>query len=198
MKSTKNFVGILAALILVAGGLYGIQSINAGENCGSHAASKATAEKTTKVEAASATATSAGCCPSKTANAVAASGTAAGAQCTYNAKTASAQCTPGSAVTAELLTAEACMAKLSHCGIDVRTADANALAAKLVNGKCGSFTQEQWASMIKSAQALDAKQADAIFASSTSEKKECTGCPYQKVAVEMAAAQAEEKKTSVN
>ena len=203
----KSFLGVLAALILVAGGVYGLQTVNAGDQCcaaktANASTAKATADKgEAKVEAANATAAtattttsatcdasaktanataanvttttaSAGCCASKTA-AVNAEHATAGAQCTYNAKTASVACTGG-----EVMTAEACMAKLSHCGIDVRKADAQVLAAKLVNGHCGSYTQEQWATMIKSAQALDAKQADVIFANATSEKKEeCTGCP---------------------
>jgi hypothetical protein len=197
----------------VAGGLYGIQVINAGENCAAHTAAKASADKgEAKVETANATtatgtaccagktanatATSAGCCAAKTANAETMK---AGAQCTMNAKTASVQCTPGTDVKAELMTAEAAMAKLAHCGIDCRTADAQVLAAKLANSQCGSYTEEQWATMIKSAQALDAKQADAIFASATSEKP-CAGdaCPMKKVAAEMGAGQNEEKKESTN
>jgi hypothetical protein len=216
VKSTRNFVGILAALVLVAGGLYGIQQINAGENCTAATTAKATSEKgDAKVETANATTTSAGCCAAKAGSASAACPTQAscgshatkvetanatvGTQCTYNAKTASAQCAPGTAAQAEVMTAEATMAKLSHCGIDCRKADAQVLAAKLANSQCGSYTQEQWATMIKSAQALDAKQADAIFASATSEKP-CAGdaCPMKKVAAEMAAAQNEEKKESTN
>lgn len=206
MKSTKIFMGILAALVLVAGGVYGIQNINAGENCASHTATKATADKgeakVETVEAASATtttsattATSAGCCASK---ATAANATTAGATCTYNAKMASAQCATTEAK-AGVMTAEATFAKLAHCGIDCRTADAQVLSAKLASGHCGSYTQEEWAAMIKSAQALDAKQADVIFANATSDKP-CAGdgCSIKKVAVEMAAAQNEEKKESTN
>jgi len=87
VKSNKNFIGILAALVLVAGGLYGIQQINAGENCTAHTTAKATGTDA-KVETANATnattATAAGCCAAKgTVNAEHAS---AGAQCTYNGR----------------------------------------------------------------------------------------------------------------
>ena len=218
----KSFLGVLAALVLVAGGIYGIQSVSAGDQCcaaktANASAAKATADKgEAKVEATNATAATAttttsaacdanakaasttahaGCDASKTA-AVNAEYAKSGAQCTYNAKTASVACTGGAG---EVMTAEACMAKLSHCGIDVRKADAQVLSAKLANGHCGSYTQEQWAAMIKSAQALDAKQADVIFANATAEKNDdCTGCPYKKVALEMSAAQNEEKKESTN
>lgn len=198
MKSTKNFVGILAALVLVTGGLYGIQQINAGENCASHTTATA-AGTDAKVETANATtATAAGCCPSK-AGTVNAEQASAGAQCTYNAKTAGAQCTTTGKTTAELMTAEAAFAKLAHCGIDCRTVDTEVLAAKLAGTKCCDYTQEQWTTMIKSAKALDAKQADAIYASATSEKP-CAGdtCPMKKVAADLAAAQDEEKKASAN
>lgn len=220
MKSMKSFLGVLAALVLVAGGVYGVQSIYAGDQCcaAKAASAQASADKgEAKVEAANATAASstttasavcdskattanattanAGCCAAKTAE-VNAEHAKAGAQCTYNAKTASVQCTGDKE---GVMTAEVCMAKLSHCGIDVRKVDAQVLAAKLAGGHCGSYTQEQWATMIKSAQALDAKQADAIFATATSEKP-CVGdaCPMKKVALEMAAAQNEEKKESTN
>jgi len=123
----------------------------------------------------------------------------AGTQCTYNAKTANVQCTGGTEAKAEVMTAEATMGKLAHCGIDCRKVDAQVLAAKLAETKCCNYTQEQWLTMVKSAQALDAKQADAIFATATSEKP-CTGeaCPMTKVAKDMAAAQGEEKKETTN
>lgn len=216
----KSFLGVLAALILVAGGVYGIQSVNAGDQCcaaKNASAAKATADQgEAKVEAANATAASAttttsaacdanakaasttahaGCAATKTA-AVNAEHANAGAQCTYNAKTASVACTGDKA---GVMTAEACLAKLAHCGIDVRTANVSELSAKLANGNCGSYTQEQWAGMIKSAQSIDSKQADVIFANATAEKNDdCTGCPYKKVAMDMAASQNEEKKESTN
>ena len=197
----KSFLGVLAVLVLVAGGLYGIQSVNAGDKCCAATAAKASADKgeatveaTNATAATATTATSASCCAGKTA---AVNAEHAGAQCTYNAKSASVQCT--GMAKEEVMTAEATMAKLAHCGIDCRTADASVLSAKLANSHCGSYTQEQWTAMIKSAQALDAKQADAIFASATSEKA-CAGdaCPMKKVALEMKAAQNEEKKESTN
>jgi hypothetical protein len=205
VKSIKNLVGILAVLALVVGGVYGIQQINAGENCSAHAKTRATATASdATVETANATVTTAntkaGCCAAK-AGTITAEHATAGAQCTYNAKTASAQCTGGDKAYAsgELLTAEAAFAKLAHCGIDCRKVDAQVLAAKLAGSQCGSYTQEQWASMIKSAQALEAKQADVIFASATSEKP-CAGdaCPMKKVAADLAAAESEEKKSSAN
>jgi len=202
VKSMKSFLGVLAVLVLVAGGVYGIQSVNAGDKCCAASATKASADKgeakveATNATAATATTTTAGVCDSKTA---AVNAEHAGAQCTYNAKTASAQCTPSAKTAEGVMTAEATMAKLAHCGIDCRTADASVLSAKLANSQCGSYTQEQWTAMIKSAQALDAKQADAIFASATSEKP-CVGdaCPMKKVAMEMSATQNEEKKESTN
>jgi len=240
VKNTRNLVGILAALVLVAGGLYGIQQINAGENCTAATTAKAATQTgDAKVETANTTSTSAGCCAAKAGTAsaehacpgmtgtasadhaacaaktgatsaehaacAAKTGTAsaeqvkAGTQCTYNAKTANVQCTGGTEAKAEVMTAEATMGKLAHCGIDCRKVDAQVLAAKLAETKCCNYTQEQWLTMVKSAQALDAKQADAIFATATSEKP-CTGeaCPMTKVAKDMAAAQGEEKKETTN
>ena len=201
MKSNKNFIGILAALVLVAGGLYGIQHINAGENCAAHTTAKA-AGADAKVETANATsattATAAGCCAAKSGT-VNAEHASAGAQCTYNAKTAGAQCTTDGKAKAELMTAEAALAKLAHCGIDCRNMDVEMLSSKLAATKCDGYTQEQWATMIKSAQALDAKQAEVIYASATSEKP-CVGdgCPMKKLAADLTAAQDEEKKASAN
>ena len=226
MKNTRNLVGILAALVLVAGGLYGIQQINAGENCTAATTAKAATQTgDAKVETANTTSTSAGCCAAKAgtasaghacpsmtgatsadhaacaakAGATSAEAAKTGTQCTYNAKMANVQCTGGTDAKAEVMTAEATMGKLAHCGIDCRKVDAQVLAAKLADTKCCNYTQEQWLTMIKSAQALDAKQADAIFATATSEKP-CTGeaCPMTKVAKDMASAQGEEKKETTN
>ena len=226
MKNTRNLVGILAALVLVAGGLYGIQQINAGENCTAATTAKAATQTgDAKVETANTTSTSAGCCAAKAgtasaghacpsmtgatsadhaacaakAGATSAEAAKTGTQCTYNAKMANVQCTGGTDAKAEVMTAEATMGKLAHCGIDCRKVDAQVLAAKLADTKCCNYTQEQWLNMIKSAQALDAKQADAIYATATSEKP-CAGeaCPMSKVAKDMAAAQGEEKKESTN
>jgi hypothetical protein len=198
----KSFVGVFAALVLVAGGVYGIQQLKAGEECAAHAKA-ASAGTDAKVEATNATATTTtsttpACCAGK-ATATAAT---AGAQCTYNAKTASAQCTGAdmaSHAECQVLTAEATFAKLAQCGIDCRKVDAGVLAAKLTTAHCCAYTQEQWTTMIKSAQALDAKQADAIFASATADHKcSAEGCPMSKVAAELAAAQGEQKKSSSN
>jgi hypothetical protein len=230
VKSLKPFVGILAALVLVAGGLYGIQQLRAGENCPAH--SQATAEKTdAKVETANATtttgtccaksgmanatATGATCCAAKsgTVNAEKASATTAqcphdakmtGAQCAYNAKTGTAQCTGADKATltqaggeVQLWTAQTTMTKLAHCGIDCRNVKAEDLAAMLVQSGCGAYTQAQWTTMIKSAQALDAKEAQTLYTSACSDKS-CSsqGCPMSKVAAELAAAQNTEKKGS--
>lgn len=238
MKSTKLFVGVFAALVLVAGGLYGMQQICAGENCAAQTTAKADkadakvetasvtsttsccAAKASAINAQTANATSAGNCTAKAsainaemANATSAGSCAAkagtvnaeytnaGGQCTYSAKTAGVQCTSSGMAKSdgELMTAEAAFARLAHCGIDCRTVDAQVLASKLAGSHCGTYTEGQWASMIKSAQALDVKQANVIFANATSDKS-CAGdvCPMKKVAAELAAAQTEEKKSSTN
>lgn len=259
MKSTKIFLGILTALVLVAGGLYGIQNICACDGDAATTASATATKGDAKVEAANATsttsadahaacaagakevnATGASCCAAKTANATAANATTAnatgatcphamsanatavnstggaccaaktanataasataGAQCTYNAKSASVQCTGAEgAKVAAVMSGEETFATLAHCGIDCRKVDAAVLSEKLANGHCGAYTQAQWSTMIKSAQALDTKQADVIFANATAGKAcPAEGCAISKVATEMAAAQTEEKKASSN
>ncbi len=196
MKRYKHLLGIVAVVALIAGGVWGINQASACDGCAAHA------QKTTdkvdatqadaKVEKANATTVSAGCCASgKTASAKQVN---AGATCNYSAKstTASAQCTEAAKASyakadGELLSAEATLAKLAHCGIDCRTVDADMLAGKLADGSCGSYTEAQWTTMIKSAQALDAKESDAMFASATSGEL-CTGdsCPMNLVAADLA------------
>jgi hypothetical protein len=219
VNKNRIFVGIFAALVIVAGGMYGVGHVNACDNCAAHA--KADAATTAKVETADAKVTTVNssdkaCCAAgkttaTTANATDAKTVQAGASCTYDAKTASAQCTSadkanatlaGAQCTAkgEMMTADATLAKLAKCGIDVRAYDTEMLSAKLAGTQCcgSSFSEEKWAAMIKSAKALDAKTADAVFATASQEKP-CKGddCSFVKVAQELAA-QTEEGKKSVN
>jgi hypothetical protein len=220
VNKNRIIFGIFAALVIVAGGLYGINHVNACDGCAAHA--KADAATTAKVESADAkvsTVNSSGkaCCPSGKTTATTASATTdakavqAGASCDYNAKTASAGCTSADKANAklagtkcdskgEMMTAETAMAKLAKCGIDVRAYETDMLATKLAGTECCgiTFTQEKWASLIKSAKALDAEQADVIVATA-SQDKPCKGddCSFVKVAQDLAS-QTEEVQKSVN
>jgi hypothetical protein len=223
VNKNRIFVGIFAALVIVAGGMYGINHVNACDGCAAHA--KADAATTATVENADAkvsTVNSSGkaCCAAGKTTATTASATdaktvQAGAQCTSadkaNATLAGAQCTSADKANAklagaqcsakgELMTAEAAMAKLAKCGIDIRAYDTEMLSAKLAGTECcgTSFSQEKWASMIKSVKALDAEKADVIYANATKEKP-CKGddCSFVKVAQDLASS-TEEAKKSVN
>ena len=219
MNKNRIFVGIFAALVIVAGGLYGINHVNACDGCALH--SKADAATTAKVENADAKVTTVNstgkaCCAAGKTTATTASATdaktvQAGASCNYDAKTASANCTSADKASAkltgaqcsskgELMTAEAAMAKLAKCGIDIRAYDTDMLSAKLAGTQCcgTSFSQEKWAAMIKSVKALDAEKAEAVYATASQEKP-CKGddCSFVKVAQELATS-TEEVKKSVN
>ena len=219
MNKNRILVGIFAALVIVAGGVYGVGQVNACDGCALHA--KADAATTAKVETADAkvtTVNSSGkaCCAAGNTTATTASASdaktvGAGASCNYNAKTASAQCTTADKANAKLagaqctakdglMTAEVAMAKLAKCGIDIRSYDTDMLSAKLAGTECCgiSFSQEKWAAMIKSVKALDAEKADAVFATASQEKP-CKGddCSFVKVAQELVSG-SEEVQKSVN
>jgi hypothetical protein len=171
------------------GGVYGIQQSNA--NCGScdtHA--KARQTETTKASAdtdakvSTADATKAGCAGQ-------ANATKSCAATCATAKTASAKsCATdgkGSATTAQLMTADAALAKLAHCGIDPTKVDAEKLSAMLADKGCCGYSAEQWATMLKSINGLDAKEAQAVYAKASSETP-CASedCPMTLVAKELA------------
>ena len=82
----------------------------------------------------------------------------------------------------------AALAKLAHCGIDPRSVDAEKLSAMLADKGCGGYSAEQWATMLKSVKALDAEEANAVYAKATSETP-CASddCPMTLVAKELAA-----------
>jgi hypothetical protein len=217
VKRNSIMIGLLAALVLMVGGLYATQGAYACDNaCPAHA--KAKVENTTDAGASAATeatvqtadakvTSGASCCAAgKTATAQM---TGAGASCSASAdaKSASAgkSCSAEGMKTAsehaacaskEVWSAEATLCNLAHCGIDINKCDVEVLSAKLAEHGCGSFTKEQWASMISSARALDAKQAETILASAKNEKVcAADACPMSQVAKELAAV---ETKTDKN
>jgi hypothetical protein len=186
---TRYLITMLAALAIVAGGFYGIQQSNAGSGCSAQAekadATKASAGTDAKVTTATATNTGAACCAAGKASAQKASG----ATCTYaEGIKACATDGKGSNTTAQLMSADAALAKLAHCGIDPRSVDAEKLSAMLADKGCGGYSAEQWATMLKSVKALDAKEANAVYAKATSESP-CASddCPMTLVAKELAA-----------
>jgi hypothetical protein len=207
-------IGLLAALMLVAGGLYVTSNIHACDGCPAHAKAKvegatdaaAGAATEATVQAADVKTTSgAACCPSG--KAAKAQMTGAGASCATSADaqkaSAGKSCSAEGMKTAahegcaskEVWSAEATLTKLSHCGIDINNCDVEVLSAKLAEKGCGSYTKEQWTSMITSARALDAKQAETILANVKKEKAcDAEACSMKQVAKELASVETESKK----
>jgi len=215
VNRNRIMIGLLAALVLMVGGLYATQYANAGDGCPAHA--KATVETATNatatgaaaeatVQSADAKSTSGGACGAagKTAKAQM---TGAGASCatSADAKQASAgkSCSAEGMKTAshaacaskEAWTAEATLTNLSHCGIDINKVDTDVLAAKLAEKGCGSYTKEQWATMITSAKGLGAEKASAVLASAKDDKA-CASdaCPMTQVAKDLASVDTETTK----
>lgn len=213
MNRNRIMFGLFAALVLVVGGLYATQYANAGEGCASHA--KAKVENATNATATGAateatvqsadakTASGKACCPSGSKASAQLTGASGACAATADAKQASAHksCGASEATTAsascaskEVWSAEATLSKLSQCGIDINNCDVEVLAAKLADKGCGTYTQEQWASMIKSAKELDNNTAEAVLASAKGEKACDDACPMTQVAKEMASVDTETKK----
>jgi hypothetical protein len=214
-------IGLLAAAVVFAGGLVGVERLNACEGCPAHAkATKVESVKSAAAEEVDAKASSVESVKSAAVEAVDAKVTKANvtkASCaaTCASKAAHAKLTGASATCArkmgvksasstqwcadekdhakgELMTAEATLAKLAHCGIDVRSADATELSTKLAEKGCCDYTQEQWAAMIKSARALDADQAEVLYAEACKgEPCKSENCPMTLVARDLATEKAE-------
>lgn len=199
VNRTRLLTGFLTALALIAGSVVTTSIADAGPSC---CASKTAAKTINAVETASAdeatnanvtTASVSSCSASgknatltsaktKVAKAGASCNLATGKGCDYSAtKTGYAD--------AELMDGETVLAKLAHCGIDVRSADADFLAASLVKRECGKYSLQQWATMIKAARSLEVEDFDAILAGATSAST-CDGadkCPMTLVVGDLAA-----------
>jgi hypothetical protein len=203
----RIMIGLLAAALVFAGGLVGVERLNACDGCSAHAKAqkvesvKSAAAEKTDAEVTQTNVTKAGCaatCTMKKVNQAKLTGD--GATCHLkkaDAKTASSKqwCADKKAhAKGELMTAEATLSMLAHCGIDVRTADVEVLSAKLADADkgCCDFTQKQWATMIKSAQAIDAEEAEALFAdASKGEPCKSEDCPMALVARDLTTDKAE-------
>lgn len=204
VNRTRLLTGFLTALALIAGSVVATSIADAGPSCSAsktaartiNAVETASADEATPVEATKANVTTAGdraCCASgknatltsaktKVAKAGASCNLATSKGCDYSAtKTGYAD--------ARLMDGETVLAKLAHCGIDVRSADADFLAASLVKRECGKYSLQQWATMIKAARSLEVEDFDAILAGATSAST-CDGadkCPMTLVVGDLAA-----------
>jgi hypothetical protein len=209
VNRNRIMIGLLAALVLMVGGLYATQYASACDTCPAHAKAKvenatnatatgAATEATVQTADAKATSGGACCAAGKTASAKM-TGAEGSCAASADAKKASAgkSCSAegmkmassehAACASKEAWTAEATLTKLSHCGIDINNCDVDVLAAKLAEKGCGSYTKEQWASMINSAKGLDAEKAEAVLASAKKEKVcAADACPMSQVAKEMA------------
>lgn len=201
MKKSRITIGLVAALALIVGGLYAADVSYACGGCPAHAQKADAAQAsgtnvnsdagTATVQPADAKAAHAGC--SGSADAIKAS--ADKGSCASGAKaTATKQCSDykmkRAMASGELMTAEATLSKLSHCGIDLNSTDTETLAAMLAGHGCGEYTAAQWTTMIKAAKELDAPSAKVIKANATGDKA-CSkdACPMTKVAKDLAAAE---------
>jgi len=185
VKRSRLITGILTALALIVGSVIATSTVNAGPACG---AGKTAAKSTSSVQTASAdeatpvkvtkanvtTANAAACCAKgKTARLTSAKSKSfkVGAACNLATRKGCGASLTGAGyakANVKLMDGETLLAKLAQCGIDLRSADTDFLAASLVNRECGKYTHQQWARMIRSAKALEIESSDAIFASATS------------------------------
>lgn len=211
---TRNrIIGLLAVVALIAGGAYASNTVFAcdnpqtsAQNTAAAAPANASGDAATVTTADVKTTDATGaCCPhGKTAQTANATMTGEKGQCATNAtltggkscgtdaKTASAK---GHCGSGDMMTAEATLTKLARCGININTADAEVLAAKLAEKGCGSYTKEQWAMMVKAAKSVEKDKADAILASAkTDEACSAEACPMTQVAKDLAALETETKK----
>ena len=183
----RHLITILAAAAIIVGGVYGVEQLYAGcGGCGGHAkaekteATKASAD--TDAKASTVDATKSSCSRHGAVNAQKASAT-----CSYTAGAKACATDGKGATTAKLMTADAALAKLAHCGINPNTVDAEKLSSMLADKGCCGYSAEQWATMLKSIDAMDAKEAKAVYANATKEEP-CASekCPMTLVAKELA------------
>ena len=194
VKRSKLCTGILTALALIAGSVIATSTVHAGPACcaGKTAAKSintvqtASADEATPVEVTKANVTTA---KSKSFKAGAACNLAAAKGCGASLTGAGY-----AKANVKLMDGETILAKLAQCGIDLRSADTDFLAASLVSRECGKFTHQQWARMIRTAKALDVEATDAILASAT-QCDRAKDCPMTLVATDLAA---EAMETSIN
>lgn len=211
VKRSKLITGILTALALIVGSVIATSTANAGPAC---SAGKTAAKSTGSVQTASAgeatpvevtkanvtTANAAGCCASgKSARLTSATSKSfkVGAACNLATRKGCGSSLTGvgyAKADVKLMDGETILAKLAQCGIDLRSADTDFLAASLVSRDCGKYSHQQWAKMIKSAKALEVEASDAIFAGSTGCDR-AKDCPMTLVVGDLASYTVE---TSIN
>ncbi len=211
VKRSKLITGILTALALILGSVIATSTVNAGPGC---CPSKTAAKSTSSVQTASAdeatpvevtkanvtTANAAACgADGKTARLTSANSKSykVGAACNLATGKGCGSSLTGvgyAKANVKLMDGETTLAKLAQCGIDLRSADTDFLAASLVSRDCGKYTHQQWAKMIKTAKGLNVETSDAVFAGATSCDR-AKDCPLTLVVADLAAQTVE---TSIN